>query len=137
MAAGLLKHALFAEPEPLKSLNVDSFGLAASTGSTAAENAVFVMNRVGIDISNHQSKSIFDVDLDRALLVLCMAQSHRHLLLDHVAMDADKVLLFRDLVDKQDIEDPFGMDVRQYAHCRDLMLEAIPSLVEFVRSEVT
>jgi protein-tyrosine-phosphatase len=51
MAAGLLQHALAAQPEPLRSLRVVSTGIAARTGDRVSENSVLALKKAGIDIA--------------------------------------------------------------------------------------
>ena len=51
MGEGLLRHALAAEPEPLRSLKLLSAGVAARANDAVSENSVVAMRKVGIDIS--------------------------------------------------------------------------------------
>lgn len=135
MAEQLLQHALAAEAPPLCELQVASFGLSAFPGCPASPNAVHVLSKVGLDLSAHQSRSIHEVDLSRGLLFLCMTTAHRDGLLSLSDLDPDRIFLVREWMnsDSPDIPDPFGGDVRSYAHCRDSIVEAIPSVLEFLR----
>ena len=55
MAAGLLEHALAAQPEPLRSLQVIAAGIAARDGELVSENSVIALKKVGIPIAGHKS----------------------------------------------------------------------------------
>lgn len=139
MAAGLLQHALAAQPEPLRSLRVISAGVAARNGEPVSENSVIALKKVGIDLAAHRAQSLTQRLLDDALMVLCMTESHRAM----IEVQADPVprhlYLFREFLpagrDKE-IGDPYGGPLRVYEAARDEMVEAVPSLVEYLRTLV-
>lgn len=138
MAAALLRHALAAEPEPLRSLPVISAGVSAMAGYPAAANAVQALRKVGITLSDHRSQRVTQQLLNEALAVFCMTESHRAML----EMDFDPLPqhlhLMRELMPgvDADIPDPFGMNLSAYEASRDAMVEAIPSIVAFLRTLV-
>ncbi len=72
MAAALLRHALDAQPEPLRSLEVISAGVVAREGEPVTDHSVTTLKKVGIDISHHVSRPLTQELLDNALVVLCM-----------------------------------------------------------------
>jgi protein-tyrosine-phosphatase len=139
MAAGLLRHALAGQPEPLRSLKVVSAGVSARPGEPVSENSVVALRKVGIDISKHTARSLTQEMLDSALAVICMTESHRAL----IQLQADPVpkhlYLFREFMSDGDkeIPDPYGGPLRIYELCRDEMVEAIPSLLEYLKTRVT
>ena len=49
MGAALLRHALAAEPEPLRSLPVISAGVSARAGEPMTPHSVTALRKVGID----------------------------------------------------------------------------------------
>lgn len=136
MAEQLLRHALAVEAPPLCDLQVASFGLGAFPGCPASKNAVHVLSKVGLDLSAHHSQSLEQIDLDRALVLLCMTAAHRDGLLQLTNADPGRVHLVREWLDDtpRDIPDPFGGDVRAYVQCRDAIVEAIPSILGFLRN---
>ena len=139
MAEGLLRHALSAQPEPLKSLKVISAGVAARNGDRVSENSVVALKKTGIDIAAHRSQQVSQEMLDSAVAVLCMTESHRSM----IQMKADPVpkhlYLFREFLPANfdhEIGDPYGGPLKLYESCRDEMVEAIPGILDFLRKQV-
>lgn len=132
MGAALLQHALAAQPEPLRSLRVVSAGVASRTGEPASANAVTALKKVGIDLKGHTSKPVTQELLDRALIVLCMTESHRDMIELTASPVPARLHLFREFTgerDGLDIPDPYGMALPAYEACRDEMVAAIPSII--------
>ena len=137
MAAGLLEHALTAQPEPLKSLRVTSAGVAARLGEPVSENSVIAMRKAGIDIRGARSRPLTRELVAEASLILCMTESHRvmiQLMFDPVPRE---VYLFREFMPKsadKESGDPYGGPLKVYEAARDEMVEAIPSLLMFLKT---
>ncbi len=137
MGAALLRHALQAEPEPLRSLVVESAGVATRGGEPASQNAITALKKVGIDLKGHSSRRLTQEMLDQALLVLCMTESHR----DTIELSAnpvpERLYLFREFVGdavSREIPDPYGLHLSAYEACRDELVDAIPSIVAHLAS---
>jgi protein-tyrosine-phosphatase len=140
MAAGLLQHALAAQPEPLRSLRVVSTGIAARTGDRVSENSVLALKKAGIDIAAHRSQPLTQALLDGALVVLCMTGSHRTMIQLQAETPPTHLYLFREFLPSptdREIPDPYGGPLRVYEQCRDEMVEAIPSLVARLKTLVS
>jgi protein-tyrosine-phosphatase len=139
MAAGLLQHALAAQPEPLRSLKVVSAGVSARPGERVSENSVIALKKVGIDISKHSSRQLTQELLDSAVSVICMTESHRAMIQLQANPAPKHLHLFREFMGEGDkeIPDPYGGPLKIYEVCRDEMVEAIPSLIEFLKTRVT
>lgn len=136
MAERLLAHALAAEDEPLRSLTVASAGVAACHGESASANALAAMRKVGLSLRDHQSQPVTRQLLDSSLFALCMTESHRALLSYHFDPLPTEIYLLREFLPPEvspEIPDPYGMDIRAYEACRDSMVEAIPSILRFLR----
>ncbi len=139
MAAGLLQHALAAQPEPLRSLKVVSAGVAARTGEPVSEYSAVALRKVGIDISQHRSQPLTQKLVDDALAIVCMTESHRAMVLLHADPAPKNVYLMREFFGapgEKEIPDPFGGPLKIYEVCRDEMVEAIPSLIDFLKTQV-
>ncbi len=139
MAAALLQHALAAQPEPLRSFKIISAGVAARAGDPVSENSVLALKKVGLDISKHTSRPLTQKMMDEASLVLGMTESHRAMIQLQAEPPPKNLFLFREFLpqrgDKQ-IGDPFGGPLKLYESTRDEMVEAIPSLVEFIKTHL-
>ena len=134
MGQGLLEHALKAQPEPLRSLKVISAGVAARNNDAVSANSVTALKKAGIDISRHRSQDLTQAMLDSALAVFCMTESHRSAIKSRAERVPKHLHLFREfLKGDHEIGDPYGGPLKLYESCRDEMVEAIPSLVEFLK----
>jgi len=138
MAAGLLQHALSAQPEPLRSLKVLSAGVAARTGEAVSENSVLALKKVGIDISAARSRPLTPQLVAQAGLILVMTESHRAMIQLNFDPVPRHVYLFREFMPRaadKEIGDPYGGPLRVYEAARDEMVEAIPSLLAFLKTQ--
>jgi protein-tyrosine-phosphatase len=136
MAEGLLRHALAAQDGPLKKLRVHSAGVAARPGDRVSENSVLALKKAGIDISGHRARQVTQEMLDDALLVLGMTESHRSLIQYRADPVPQHLYLFRDFLPppaEREIGDPYGGPLKVYEASRDEMVEAIPSLIDFLK----
>jgi len=139
MGAGLLQHALAAQPEPLRSIKVISAGVATRGGDRVSENSVIALKKAGIDISGHISRQLTDAMLDEALAVLCMTESHRAMILLQAEKPPQHLHLFREFMPQRgdkEIADPYGGPLKAYEAARDEMVDAIPSLIEYLKTRV-
>jgi len=139
MGEGLLRHALAAQPEPLRSLKVLSAGVVAREGSEVSENSVVALKKVGIDIAAHQSQPVTQKLLDDALLVICMTESHRAMINLQAEPPPKEMRLFREFMPRsaeKEVPDPFGGPLKLYEICRDELVEAIPTLVAHLKTLV-
>ncbi len=136
MAEALLRHALKAQPEPLKSIKIVSAGVAARPGDRVSENSVTALKKVGLDIKAHTSQPLTKQLLDEAVAIFCMTESHRAMIQLTFDPVPRHVYLFREFMPRaaeKEIGDPYGGPLNEYESCRDEMVEAIPSLVEFLK----
>lgn len=139
MAAELLKHALAAEEAPLNQFLVESAGVAAIEDEPASDNSVAALRKVKIDLSKHRSRPVTQDLINRAFVVLGMTHSHLNSLrLYNYSNLPEHIYLFREFLGNgtrsSQIPDPFGQNFEAYQECRDSMLEAIPSLIKFLKS---
>jgi protein-tyrosine-phosphatase len=139
MGAALLQHALAAQPEPLRSLKVCSGGVASRVGEPASANAVTALRKVGVDLTGHRSRPVTQECLDKALLVLCMTESHR----DMIELTANpvppRIHLFREFTgdkDGMEVADPYGSHLTAYEACRDELVAAVPSIIAELKRTV-
>lgn len=138
MAEKLLQHALAAAGEPLNQLEVVSAGVAAGYGDAASENSVAALRKVGLDLSQHQSQPLTKDLVERAFAIFGMTDSHLEVLRHYYPEHAERGHLLRGfLADGEDdqIPDPIGQDFDAYSACLDSMIEAIPSVVTYLKND--
>jgi protein-tyrosine-phosphatase len=136
MAGKLLQHALLAEPEPLRSIEVRSAGLCAFPGDAPSANSVEAMKRVGLDISDHRSSPLSDQLLEISDLILGMTQEHLDVIREDHPKAHTKLRRYREWITKgpQNVPDPFGGSLDLYIETRDSLAEAIPSIMLYLKS---
>jgi protein-tyrosine-phosphatase len=136
MAEALLRHALRAEPEPLRSCKVLSAGVAARQGAKMSENSRAALAKVGLRTDDHRSRPL-DQDLaDEADLVLCMTESHRAVIELAFNPPPKNLFLWREFMPgnvEKEIGDPYGGSLAEYEASRDEMVEALPALLAYLR----
>lgn len=140
MAEALLRHALAAEPEPLKSYQVVSAGVSAWNGERVSTNSLRALKPVGLDLSKHQSQILTEELLNKADLILCMTSSHREYAEQMFPNASTPIYLFREFMGEgydPEIPDPYGMSLPAYEASRDSMVEAIPSILQYLREQAS
>ena len=122
MAAGIFKNIL--AEKNIKNITVSSAGLAANNSSPASKNAVDVCEKIGIDLSEHISRSIFDVNLSSIDKFIVMTASHKDALLS-MSVPIEKTHILG-----TGILDPFGGDFKVYERCRNQIEAALYELLD-------
>ncbi len=132
MAKGLLEK----EVEESDSLiNVDSAGLSVYVPAEATENAVLVMDELGIDISDHKSCQITKESVIWADLVLAMTSGHRNILIDLYPEASDKIYTISEYAygTEEDVADPFGGDAEEYRQCALQIKDAVNAVYSKIK----
>ncbi len=96
---------------------IASAGLSAFPGGPASTEAISVMNKRGLNLKNHQSRSVSERSLRDADLVLTMTNSHRCAIVDRMPDLASKIHLLSG--SDKDVSDPFGGSESVYSACAD------------------
>ena len=138
MAEKLLQHALAGQGAPLNQIEIVSAGVAAGYGDPASANSVAALKKIKLDLGRHKSQPLTQDLIDRAFLILGMTQSHIDILSHYYTGLPERVHLFREFMGKgetPEIPDPYGQNYAVYATCFDSMVEAIPSLVTYLKNE--
>jgi len=138
MAAALFRHALAAEDPPVRDLVVESAGISALAGYPASANSDQALRKVGLSLIDHRSSVLSQEMLDRAFVVFCMTESHRAVIEVQFERPPSRLFLMREFVSQgeRDIPDPFGMNLAAYEASRDSMVEAVPSLLAYLRDQL-
>ncbi len=132
MAEGLLSHSMAGRND----IEITSAGVGAGYGQPPSFHAIEVMRQLRIDISGYRSQPITEDLVDNATFIFAMTRSH----LDTIQMlfpsAADKSFLLTEFDDAlrrtPDVPDPIGQGFDSYLRCRDLLAEAMPSVVHFI-----
>lgn len=137
MAEKLFMHAIQAQEQPICLLRAFSAGVSAFDGCPPSPNAVKALKDCGLDISSHQSRSLSQKIVDKSIAIFCMTNVHRRVILQEFNVDEEKVHLLRDFmpIKDKDIPDPFGRSLEAYKVCRDNIVEAIPSVINFLKTK--
>jgi len=139
MAEKLFEEAL-AQSETEKNVRVFSAGLTAANGDKASANSCEAIKEVGLDLSDHRSAAATRSTLQNASAIFCMTESHRALMHMYFELPDDApVFLMREFMEgvpDKELPDPFGQDLPVYRECRDKMIEALPSIIEWVENNV-
>ena len=136
MAEALLRHALQAEAEPLRSCQVVSAGVAARKGERISPNSVEALAKVSLRVSDHRSQPLTPELASQADLILCMTESHRDIIALSFDSPPQNVFLWREFMpapSEREIGDPYGGSLKDYEACRDEMVDALPSLLAYLR----
>lgn len=108
-----------------------SAGLSAMSGSPASPEAVSILQKAGLDLSQHASQPLTDQLVRHADAILCMTKNHRQAIVGHWPEAADRVRLVR--ADDGDITDPIGGTEAIYKQCAQQIeaeLEAFAAQLE-------
>ncbi|MGJ8652934.1 MAG: low molecular weight protein arginine phosphatase [Opitutaceae bacterium] len=137
MTEKLLQSALEVEGAPLSNLVVVSAGVAAGYGEPASANSVAALKKVKLDLTRHKSQPITNDLIDHAFAIFGMTDSHIDVLKHYYPNLPKRVHLFREFMDDADnqIPDPFGGSYDEYVTCLDSMIEAVPSVVAYLKRE--
>lgn len=133
MAEGILKAMI---KEKNLDIKVSSAGVAAFDGSSVSNNSVLALSKLGIDISKHKSRLIYDKLIDEFDLILTMSKSHKEILTNKYPYSKGKVFILNEYAfdKKEDIADPFGGSIKDYERARDQIYKAIEQIVEKIGS---
>ena len=140
MAEKLLQHALDAEGDPFSQLRVVSAGIAADYGKPASPNSATALNKVGLELNHHKSQPLTNSLLESTFAIFGMTYSHLDILHAYFPDCPASAHLFREFIGGDappEIPDPFGQNLQTYSDCLDSMVEAIPSLVAYLKNEYT
>lgn len=138
MAEKLLQHALAAEGAPFDQLKVESAGVAAGYGEAASGNSIAALKKVKIDLAQHKSQPVTQELLDRAFIIIGMTHSHLEILEHYHKGLPKRMHLLREFMGSDEdaqIPDPYGQNFDAYQACLDSMIEAIPSMLAYIKQE--
>lgn len=92
---------------------VESAGISGGAG-TAADNAMKVMARRGVDLSSHYSRALTADMANQSDYIFVMTRAHREAVARMAPVAAERVQL---LLADEDLSDPLGGDESDYERC--------------------
>jgi len=107
-------------------VRVISAGAFTTSGMPAAREAVEAMSKLGIDLSNHRSRTLTPELIREADVIYCMTDSHLEAALELDPTAKSKAVL---LDPNGDIDDPIGGSLTVYQRCAELLRRRIESRV--------
>lgn len=125
MAAALLQEKLAAWGIA-EEFCVSSAGIAAWSGQAASPEAINVMARQGLSLTEHRSRQIDTRWVMTSDLVLAMTRSHKESLLCIAPGVRDKIFTLAEYVGAtEEIHDPFGRELPAYQVCAARLSELL------------
>ena len=135
MAEGFLRAMAESSPEA-GDLVIGSAGVGAFEGQAPSQHSVTVMTQEGIDITDQRSRQLTPELIREASHIFGMATSHRQAIQALFPEAIEKTFVLREFIVEDeldlDVPDPIGMDLSAYEGTRNLVKEAIPSILTFL-----
>jgi len=130
MAQAIAQHQLDQqEPEGITT-RVASAGVAAGEGMPATDEAVQVLERMGIELNDHQSRLLTLPMIDQAEIIYTMTPSHAQAIMTMAPNSVHKVFV---LDEHQGVPDPIGQGIEIYQSTADRLGEFIARRLEEIR----
>jgi glycine hydroxymethyltransferase len=138
MAEGIFRRLLKGRSD----VQVASAGVNAAPGQPPSVYGVEALAEDGIDISRLRSQPLTEGLVERADLIFTMTQAHLETLQMFFPQAADKAFLVREFdptaaSDDLDVPDPIGQSRHVYFRCRDVLKQALPTLLPLVDGSVS
>ena len=141
MAEGLLRKLLL--DNNINNIEVSSCGLHAYNGAYATDEAITVMKtRYDVDIMDHLSKNIREIDLEKMDLILCATNAHKTSIEYEYPFTKGKIYTMKEYVngpdvnlDNLDIEDPWGYPFPVYEKVAKEIYDVTTKLVDKIKQE--
>jgi tRNA threonylcarbamoyl adenosine modification protein (Sua5/YciO/YrdC/YwlC family) len=106
---------------------VQSAGLSAMSGGSAAQEAVDVLAAMGLDVSAHESQPLTGQMVRNADMIFAMTRSHRQAILSQWPEAGSRTELLA--VDHSDIADPIGGPPEVYQRCAEQLRSELEARV--------
>lgn len=138
MAECLFRHAVMQDPD-FENFIISSAGVSTWEGSPASLYAIQALETCGLSLSRHRAKNISQELIDHSILVLCMTHSHKDILELSFNTEETNIHLLREFMENHhslNIPDPFGRSLEAYESCRDSIVEAIPSVIKYIKENL-
>lgn len=133
----MAEHYMQGKIEILKKENdylIDSCGIYANSGEKATNNAIEAIKKYGINMQNHRSKNISEIDINDFDLVISLTKQHKETIIRLYPSTKGKIYTLKEYVDPnldyKDIDDPWGYNLNIYKSCAAEIVEYVDKLIE-------
>lgn len=136
MAHGYMQYKINNEYDKNNFL-ISSCGTHAINGEKSTNNAILAMKEYSVDLSNHRSTNVRDIDIENYDLILCMTTQHKENIIYLYPKLKGKVYTLKEYVDNNDeyknIDDPWGFDINVYKDCAKEIVDNVDKLIEKIK----
>lgn len=109
-------------------VRIESAGIFAHDGEPASNEAIIAMKKYDIDLLGHHAQSINTELIEKSDLILTMTAAHKMVLESAAGGKVFTLCEYAGLDD--DIEDPYGGDVKEYEECAEKLYKALEKVAE-------
>jgi len=131
MAEGLLKKLLGPE---IESWRIESAGTWAYSGQPASTRVMQVLEKRGVFLDDHRSRSVDEELLNSFNLILVMEKGHKEALVAEFPDLAGRIYLLSEMAGKeQEVRDPMGGDTPDFEAAADEIEHYLQTGLERIR----
>tara|TARA_R110000850_G_scaffold30303_27_gene83607 strand:+ start:215 stop:649 length:435 start_codon:yes stop_codon:yes gene_type:complete len=117
-------------------VEVASAGLGAMDDEPPSRNSVIAMDEKGIDISGQRSQMLTPEMVEGFTHIFGLGTGHADAIRAYFPESQEKAFVLREFVAEEgydlEVPDPIGGDLAEYRETRDLIQEAMPSILRFI-----
>lgn len=110
---------------------IQSAGVAAGSGMGATREAVEVVDKMGLDLTKHQSRPITLETIDQAEIIYTMTPTHAQAVMTMAPNSVHKVFV---LDEHEGVPDPIGQGIEVYQHTAQKLKELIERRFEEINA---
>lgn len=115
---------------------ISSCGTHAIKNQGATDNAIEVMKKYEVDLTNHKATRIEDSDIINFDLIFALTENHKSQILKNYPSLNNKVFTLKEYVNRDekyiDIDDPWGLDIVIYEATSRNIVNSIDKLIEMI-----
>ena len=137
--AWAIAEGLLSQKDATKKVKVTSAGTSVVPNSKAAEFAIEVMGKRGLDLKKHMARQLTSELIDEADLVLTMTRNHKQhvlILTPHVQENVFTLKEYARNLNSHDIYDPIGQPIEAYEECADELEYNIRLILEEILNDL-
>ena len=110
-----------------KGYKIHSAGIMGCVGASATPQAVQAARQLDVDISEHKGRRLSEELIEAADFIFCLDSSH-YKSLEYLNDETKKKGQL--LAENKNVEDPLGMELRQYKKCAELIRKSLAQRIK-------